>query len=168
VGRLRDGIIRYESQTSRGHAIANGNGAAASGRPSSLNPTASGGSPRGIAKPEPSIRRSPREGRNPHESIRPLLPDTRSGFLLSGNGLRSSSIPVASIRPALRRDPKPRKAYRTGFPFIGIGFPFNRIDFPCNGTGFPFSGTGFRLNRFVERMNGCAERSDWAAVSCKI
>ena len=131
------------------------------GETSSLNPMASGGSPRGIARPEPSFRRSPREGWNPHQSIRPLLADIRSGFSLNPCGPRSGSTAVASIRPALRCDPKPRKANRTGFPFIE--------------TGFPFIGTGFRLNRSAEpsvhtaeRMNGCAERSNRTGVPSKI
>lgn len=116
-------------------------------RPSSWNPTASGGGPRRIAKPEPSIRRGPREGWNPRESIRSLLPDIRSGFSLDLRGLRSGATPVASIRPALRRDPRPRTANR---------------------TGFPFNGTGFRPNHSSERLNGCAERTVRSAVPCEI
>ena len=79
---------------------------------------------------------------------------SRGRFSLTGRGLRSGSTPVASNRSALRRDPEPRKANRTGFPFIGTGFRLNRFAEPSV--------------RSAERMTGCAERMDRSAVPCKI
>ena len=78
------------------------------------------------ARSEPRIRPRPREDRQPPGSIRLLLPDSRSGFVLNGRGPRSSSAPLAVIRPALWCNPKPRETDGTGSPFIGPGFKPDR------------------------------------------
>ena len=138
--------------------------------------------PTRIARPEPGIRRGPRESWNPRESNRSSRPGIRSGLSLNPRGLRSGETPLASNRTALTGDPPPEKANRTGLPFIGsglapngTGFPPNGTGLPCNGTGFPFHGTGVRLNRTAEPsvrgaegMSGCAERSDRTAVPSNI
>ncbi len=125
-------------------------------RPQLINElrTASGGSSRAIARPEPGIRRGPREGWNPRKSIRPSRPDIRSGSLLNPRDLRSGLTAVASNRTALAGDPQPEKANRTGFPFIGTEFRPSRTAEPSVRT--------------AERMNGCAERSNRTAVPSKI